>query len=189
MSSRASSDEQPSPPASATESALPPRPVLLVAAGLAIVLVAGVAVVGLVFGGRQTPARQAGPLPVPAVSAPDAGRPECARLMAELPPTVKSAGRQLPRRELADPAPPATAAWGTSEPVVLRCGVGKPRELKPTSKLVVVDDVQWFPVDNTGATTWYVAGKPVTVAVTVPEGAGTGVVQDLSKAVAAAMPR
>jgi len=72
---------------------------------------------------------------------------------------------------------------------VLRCGLDRPPDFVVGSPLQVVDDVQWFPVDNTGATTWYVAGKPVTVAVTVPEGAGTGVVQDLSKAVAAAMPR
>jgi len=170
------------------ESALPPRPVLVAAAALSLALVVAVAVLGLTLGGEEPPAREVEPLPLAAVAAPKAGSPECARLMDELPDALKSSGTTLPRRQLADPAPEAAAAWGEQDPVVLRCGVGKPAELKPTSKLVVVDDVRWFPVQDAGTSTWYLVGKPVTVAVTLPGDAGTGVMQDLSKAVAAGMP-
>ena len=168
---------------------MPPKPVIIAAAALAIALVVAVAIIGLTAGGgehQQQPKIE--PLPLAAVDAPDADSPECVRLMKELPQSLESGGQTLQRRELADPAPEAAAAWGVENPVVVRCGLHKPADLKPTSQVVEIDGVRWFQATDPGASTWYVVGTPVTVAVTLPQGSGTGIVQDLAKAVTAAMP-
>lgn len=168
------------------DAAAPPRALIVVAAVLALALAVTVAIIGLTSGG-ETPPAAAPPLPLPAVDAPDAGSSECAKLVAKLPDAVQSAGEQLERRKLAEPAPEAAAAWGESKPVVLRCGVPKPAELTSTSKLLQTDGVRWLPVAGTGSTTYYAVDRAVYVALTVPDGSGTGVVQDISKAVRSAL--
>lgn len=173
-----------------TDAAAPPRLLIAVAAGLAIALAVVVAIIGLTSGDPGDDAGTAGPqpaLPLPAVDAPDAGSPACAKLTAKLPDAVASGGADLQRRKLAEPAPEAAAAWGEKDPVVLRCGVRKPQELTKTSKLLQADGVSWFQAAGPGSTTWYAVDRPVYVALTVPADSGTGVVQDISKAVRAAM--
>lgn len=44
----------------------------------------------------------------------------------------------------AEPSSRLVAAWG-SPPIVLRCGVNEPDNLRPASKLVAVNGVEWFP--------------------------------------------
>lgn len=63
----------------------------------------------------------------------------CRDLHARLPDTVD--GQQ--RRETAT-GEQLVAAWG-NPPIIVRCGVGKPEKLRPTSKLAVVNDVEWLP--------------------------------------------
>jgi hypothetical protein len=171
---------------------------LYVAAGLAAVLLVGVIIASQVVGGdvpdeavpTSQPARPTGPLALPAVEAPDAGTPACANLVDALPATLTSNGKKLTRLPLADPAPQAAAAWAgdRGEPVVLRCGLGKPAEMRPTASLRLVDGVNWLPVEGAGAITWYTVDRPVYVAVTIPDDAGTGVVQEMSETIAKAVP-
>lgn len=174
---------------------------LFVAAGLAAVLVVGVIIASQVMGGAdetaappatsaELPPRPTGPLALVPVDAPDAGAPACTALVEALPDALPSNGKQLKRLAIAKPAPPASAAWAgdRGEPVVLRCGLGKPAEYEPTAQLRVVDKVNWLPVEGEGATTWYTVDRPVYIALTIPEDAGTGVVQELSETIAKAVP-
>jgi len=173
------------------------RVTLFVAAGLAAVLLVGVIVASRVVGGTAPevapstdPPRPTGPLALGAVDAPDAGAPACAGLVDALPASLPSKGKQLKRLALAEPAPPASAAWAGArgEPVVLRCGLGRPAELQPTASLRLISKVNWLPVEGDGATTWYTVDRPVYIALTIPEDAGTGVVQEMSETIAKAVP-
>jgi hypothetical protein len=170
---------------------------LAVAAGLAAVLVVGVIIVSQVLGGgseeeaapMESP-RPTGPVALVGVDAPDAGSPACTSVVDALPAELPSKNMTLKRLPLAEPAPPAAAAWAgdRGEPVVLRCGLAKPAELRETASLRKVSAVNWLPIEGEGAWTWYTVDRPVYVAVTIPEGTGTGVVQELSETIAKALP-
>jgi hypothetical protein len=170
---------------------------LFVAAGLAAVLLVGVIIASQLMGEEpeeatptSEPARPTGPLALVAVDAPDAANPACTSLVGALPAKLPSNGKELARLPLADPAPPASAAWAgdRGEPVVMRCGLGKPAELQPTAQLRLISNVNWLPVEGAGATTWYTVDRPVYIALTIPADAGTGVVQEMSETIAKAVP-
>jgi hypothetical protein len=167
---------------------------LLVALGLAAVLVAGVAVAGVVLGRASAapaappPAPDNGPVLLVPVAAPQAGSAACAALTHALPASLIDGGKPLRRRPLAAPAPPAAVVWGAGDPVVLRCGIERPPELTTTSELLGVDGVQWLQVTEGGAATWYAVDRAAVVALTLPNGVNTGPIQDVSSAITAAMP-
>ena len=48
--------------------------------------------------------------------------------------------------------------------------------------------MRWLPIDGAGATTYLAVDRPVRVALTVPDGTGTGPWQELSRIVAATLP-
>jgi Protein of unknown function (DUF3515) len=169
-----------------------PRPVLVIAAVLAGTLLGVVVVVGLLYGSgsdsgsglatdRQT-------LALPRIPAPKAGSAECAALAKALPERLDNGRSTLARRQLARPAPPATVAWGAGSSVVLRCGLAEPGELTPTSALLEVSTVRWLRVPGDGATTWYAVDRPVYIALTVPDGFGTGSLQETSTTIRKALP-
>jgi hypothetical protein len=174
---------------------------LFVAAGIAAVLVVGVIVASQVLGGGDTdeaaPATtssdRTGPLALAGVDAPDANAPECGKLVDALPAKLPSKGDELARLPLAEPAPPAAAAWAgdRGEPVVLRCGLPKP-EYPSTESLREISSatskVKWLLVDGEGASTWYTVDRAVSVALTIPDDAGTGVVQEMSATIAKVLP-
>jgi hypothetical protein len=137
-----------------------------------------------------TAAPRTGPVVLVDVDAPDARSASCTGLMKALPDTLPDSGKTLHRLPIAEPAPPSATAWGgdRGEPVVLRCGLTKPAELGPTAGLRLIDKVNWLPVEGDGATTWYTVDRPVYIALTIPEDAGTGVVQELSETIAQAVP-
>jgi hypothetical protein len=164
----------------------PPRRLIVLAAILAVALAAAVGLVALFA--PPTPPPVTGALALPWVPAPQANSTECSALLAALPPELVSKGAKLARRELAQPAPPATTAWGEPDPIVLRCGVERPPELTPTSQLRVVSGVQWLPLAGQGRSTWYIVDRAVYVALTVPDSAGTGPLQQTSDTVAATLP-
>jgi uncharacterized protein DUF3515 len=169
------------------------RRAVRIAVGLAGLLVVGVVVAAnLVGSGAETPAGptptpstpNTGPVPLVPVDAPDAGAPACANVINALPADLTSGSSTLHRLPIAEPAPPATMAWGDADtPVVLRCGLSKPPELTPTSELREISGVSWLPIPGDRATTWYLAKRAVYVALTVPAGAGTGVLQGVSETV------
>ena len=165
---------------------------LLAAVGLAVLLTVGVAVLGLVLGGppEDVPGRT-GPLALVSIDAPAAGSAECTSLIGKLPAGLPSGKDTLPRRELASPAPPATVAWGDTahDPVVLRCGLPRPAELSATAQLRVISDVQWLQLPGSGSSTWVVVDRGVYVALTVPDDAGTGPLQDISTTVRDVLPK
>lgn len=159
----------------------PPRRLIVAAAVVAVILAAAVAVVGGLVRTASQPST--GPLAVPSVPAPQANSQACTALLDALPAQLTSKGTTLARRELAAPAPAATMAWGESDPVVVRCGLERPPELTPTSQLQSVSGVQWLPVSGDGSSTWYVVDRPVYVALTVPDSAGTGPLQEVSSTI------
>ncbi|MFD0801780.1 DUF3515 domain-containing protein, partial [Streptomonospora algeriensis] len=66
------------------------------------------------------------------------------------------------------PETPYAAAWG-DPPIALRCGVGRPAELRPDSELMVVDEVAWLP-EPPGVYT--AVGREAYVEVVVPPSYG-----------------
>ncbi|WP_307832040.1 DUF3515 domain-containing protein [Prauserella cavernicola] len=159
---------------------------IVVAAVLAAALAAVVAVLGLTSSGEEEPGT--GPLPLVSIPAPKSGSADCRSLIEAAPAELESSGETLERRELAEPAPPATVAWGEGDPVVLRCGLDRPPELSPTSSLRQINGVQWLDVPGEGAATWYVVDRATYLALTVPAGSGTGPLQQISDTVAGALP-
>ncbi|MEU7786778.1 DUF3515 domain-containing protein [Amycolatopsis sp. NPDC049159] len=165
-----------------SDTGAPPRVVLVTATALAVALAVAVAVFALT---QRSSSDTAGPLPLVPVPAPFAGSPGCTTLLGAVPTELTSNGASLKVRALADPAPPATVAWGTDDPLVLRCGLNRPPELTPTAALRLVNKVQWLQVPGEGASTWYLVDREVYAALTVPDSAGTGPLQQISDTVAA----
>ena len=173
-----------------------PKPVLAVAVGLPALLAVVVAAIGVFGGPASAPPPpsgddKTGPLALVSIDAPDAGSPACADLIKALPQQITDAGSTVPRRQLAKPAPSATVAWGDAqhEPIVLRCGMGRPPELTQTAQLGTVNNVQWLDVvGDAGTLTHYVVDRSVYIALTESKDAGTGPVQAIAAAVTATLP-
>lgn len=164
----------------------PPRKFLVLAAVIAVVFAAAVAVVSVIArSGDDSSSAEDGQLALVPVPASGANSPECAQLIPALPAQLTSNGQELQRREIAEPAPPATVAWGAPDAIVLRCGLDRPPELTQTAQLRVVSGVQWLPVEGEGSSTWYVVDRAVFIGLTVPDSAGTGPLQTISDIVAA----
>ncbi len=124
------------------------------------------------------------PTPSPAASA------ACAALAAELPAQV--AGR---KRVATSPLSDLTAAWG--DPVItLRCGVGRPPQLGPTSELVTVgapgvdEPVDWFPIELTEGYRFITTGRVASVEIDVPAAYApeAGQLVDLAEAITNTIP-
>jgi len=164
-----------------TESDGPPRAVLIAA----LVLAVGVVGVVLAIAATRHPPLQ--PATIPTVPAPHAQEPACRALLDALPPRLGD----YQRAPIAQPAPPATAAWRTasdSDPVVLRCGLDRPTDFAVGSPIQLVDRVQWFEAHQGDRSTWYTVDRPVYVALTLPSGSGPTPIQQLSELIDHTMP-
>lgn len=168
---------------------------LILALGLAAVLVVGVAIAGLALGrSPATPPHapvvaDSGPVLLVPVAAPSAGSAECGALVRSLPSVLANGSHPLHRRAVATPAPVGAVAWGDGDPVVLRCGLERPPELTASSELLDVSGVRWFVVTSGQAATYYAVDRASVVALTLPDGEfGTGPIQGVSGAVRAVMP-
>lgn len=106
--------------------------------------------------------RERGPVQVTPPSPAAAAAAACRDLHRALPARVEGqAGRATsPRSDL-------TAAWGNPA-IVLRCGVGRPSALEPTSQLVSVDGVDWFPEQLSDGYRFTSYGRVADVEVRVP---------------------
>ncbi|HEX6471404.1 MAG TPA: DUF3515 domain-containing protein [Streptosporangiaceae bacterium] len=108
----------------------------------------------------------------------------CAALHDRLPATLHGRQRRStrPRSEL-------TAAWG-SPAIALRCGVPRPAAMRPTSELVTVNGIAWFPRPPDRPVTFTAVGRAAYVEVTVPAAyAPAGdVLIELTPAITAAIP-
>lgn len=170
-----------STPVGPAEADGPPRTVLIAALVVALVAVGAVLAIAA---SRRPPTR---PVAIAAVPAPQAEATECRTLLADLPDRLGD----LSRASAAAPVPAGTAAWGNAEePVIMRCGLDRPAEFVVGSPLQVVDDVQWFRLEDpdTRRSTWIAVDRPVYVALTLPLGSGPTPIQVLSAAIARAMP-
>src|SRR5246127_1299723 len=159
----------------------PPRVVLIAA----VVLAVGAISVILAIAPPRLPPPQ--PLAVPTVPAPHAQDPACRALLEALPQRLGD----YQRAPIAQPTPPATAAWRTtidSEPVVLRCGLDRPTDFVVGSPIQQVDRVQWFEARQSDRSTWYSVDRPVYVALTLPSGSGPTPIQQLSELIDHTMP-
>ncbi|GAA2574186.1 DUF3515 domain-containing protein [Actinomadura fulvescens] len=72
----------------------------------------------------------------------------------------------LSRRDT-DPDSPLTAAWG-SPAIALRCGVPRPAALRPVSRLMTINGVDWFGQPAGRPVTWTAVARQAYVEVTVP---------------------
>ena len=119
------------------------------------------------------------PTPAPDVAA------LCASFTAALPDSLPTAGD---RREVTG-SKELTAAYG-DPPVGLRCGVPEPEALSPTSTLVTVDSVDWFPEELTGGWRMTTVGLPAEIEITVPseQGPAPSVAADLVPVITGTIP-
>jgi Protein of unknown function (DUF3515) len=177
----------PTEPASGTtEHSLPdgpPRAVLIAAVVLAVVAA------GLVLGIAATRRPPAQPVAIAAVPAPQADSQECRRLLDALPAVLGD----FRRATALDPVPAGTAAYraGTGgDAVILRCGLDRPADFVVGKPLQMVNQVQWFRLDDpdTNRSTWVSVDRPVYVALTLPTGSGPTPIQTMSDLIAQTMP-
>lgn len=196
MNNTTSSDQDPEEPDTADTAVSDPavtpperrHPALIAAAiALPVALLVGV-VVAAVFVARTPVNSPVGLGPVPA---PEADSESCSSLLEALPEDLGD----FKRAELADPAPIGAAAWQSpdGQEVVLRCGLERPDEFDQAAALQIVDQVQWFEISGAqqgiDASTWFAVDRPVYVALTVPNGSGPTPLQDISAAIAGALPQ
>lgn len=108
----------------------------------------------------------------------------CQRLQEALPNEL-TAGRSWP----VEPESSLTAAWA-SPAVVLRCGVGDPSALSPTSQLIVIDGVDWFSEELTDGTRLTTVGRVANVELVVPRdyAPAATTLAEIGPAVASAIP-
>lgn len=160
----------------------PPLTLLIIALFIGVIAVLAFLVISAT---RRTPPPP--PVAIAAVPAPQAQSPECRALLATLPDRLGDFERAIE----ADPVPAGTAAWrSTGEPVILRCGLDRPAEFVVGSPIQVVDDVQWLRLDDADLqrSTWISVDRPVYLALTLPQGSGSGPIQELSDVIARTMP-
>jgi len=163
----------------------PPRSLIIAA------LVLTVAAIGAVLafaGSRRTPSA---PVTIAAVPAPQAQSPECQALLATLPDRLGD----YARADTTQPTPAGTAAWRGSdetggEPVVLRCGLERPAEFVVGSPIQMVNQVQWFRLEDPQSplATWLCVDRPVYVALTLPTGSGPTPIQAISDVIDRSIP-
>jgi len=85
----------------------------------------------------------------------------CTALYADLPREVAGLDSILVKDDVA-------AAWGTP-PVILRCGVGEPDALEPTSRCDMVADIGWFTERTSDGYLFTTIGRQFSVSVEVPD--------------------
>ncbi|GGL84950.1 DUF3515 domain-containing protein [Nakamurella endophytica] len=149
---------------------------------LALVLTVVVIALVAVLAGRAERHPVSGPLAIPLVDQPAAATASCRTLDDAL--SDDLAG--LARRQLVGQTE-GVAAWGDPA-VVLRCGVTDPRELTCSAALVDVSRVQWLQLSDIGQTTYLAVDRPVRIALTLPDGTGTGAIQEISAVVDQVLP-
>lgn len=128
------------------------------------------------------------PMAVTNIPAPQANSQLCLDMAKAYP--VGMAG-EWKRVEIVEPKPPAAAAWRRGkDSVVARCGVDRPAEFAVGTSVEQINGVQWFRVADAaiGVTTWYVVDRGVYIALTMPDGAGSEPLTEMSDAIAKALP-
>ena len=117
------------------------------------------------------------PTPDPATAA------RCRGFVSALPPRLDSAARAP-----TTPRSPLVRAYGDGRYVV-RCGVPRPADLRPTSQLFTVDGVDWFVREGGRRTRCTAVGRAVFVELSLPAGdPAAGPLVDLAEPVRRTLP-
>lgn len=143
------------------------RTTIYVSLGLAILLI-----VGALLGARIISDRASNqPVGMSALPAPLAESQECTQLVEDLPDSLVGHDRAT----IAEPVPPGTAAWQTSEieRVTLRCGIDLPLQYNEYAQTEEIGGVEWIRVDDmtpeSTMATWYSVDREPVVAVTADD--------------------
>jgi hypothetical protein len=166
----------------------PSPAVIATAVALPIALLVGVVVASVLA--QRAPVTA--PVVLASAPAPDSANPACATLLAALPDALGGA----PRAALADPAPAGAAAWSSTEvsgePLVLRCGIPRPETFTVDANLLGVNGVQFLEIPGApqgiAATTYVAVDRAAYIALTLPDGQGSGAVQELADIISADLP-
>jgi uncharacterized protein DUF3515 len=146
-------------------------------------------VVGVLIAAAMVRDQPLGPLRLAVVPAPSANSADCGRLLVALPEKLDGGELgALERRRLAAPAPAGVVGWG-EPPVVLRCGLDRPAELRATSRLLDVSGVQFLELVGLGTSTWVAVDRPVYVVVALPPTSGSGPLQQIATVIVDTLPR
>lgn len=141
-------------------------------------------------GSGQSGGAQPAATAVVSVSAPTpsaAAIEPCAQVLSELP--VDLDGNQ-PRQVHPYPDEGAPAvAWG-NPPIVLQCGVARPKELVASSgdEAFLINAVAWLPVADSKQTVWTAVDRAVYIRVSVPKSYPQPPLATISDAIAKALP-
>ncbi|MFE3541420.1 DUF3515 domain-containing protein [Nocardia sp. NPDC059177] len=166
----------------------PYSPALIATAvALPVVLIVGILVAAFIVARAPT---EREPLALGPVPAPADDGPACLALLPALPADLPG---DYTKSTLVEPAPAATRAWQLAdggEPIVLRCGLDRPLEFNRASPLTEINGVQWFQVRDelSQVGTWFAVDRETYIAVTVPDGSGTGAIQTISDTITATLP-
>lgn len=161
----------------------PPRVVLIIAAIL------GIATLGTIISIAASNRPPNAPVAIASVPAPDANSTICQEFSKDLPDQLGD----YTRAPVANPAPVGAAAWrhsGGGDPVIVRCGVGRPAEFVVGSPIQVVNAVQWFRLDDpvSDVSTWIAVDRAVYVGLTLPKHSGPTPIQSLSDVISRVAP-
>ncbi len=115
---------------------------------------------------------------------PEEIRAACERLHPALPTTLAA----KPTRA-ATPRSVLTAVWG-DPPIALRCGVPRPAAYTPTTEVIGVNGVEWFPERQADGYVFTTVGRVADVQVRVPAAYAPEVnpLTELAGPIAAAIP-
>jgi hypothetical protein len=157
-----------------------------------LVVIAALALAHFTGSGSPSTGRSAGPQPALTFTAPPHATTEsaaCTKVLEQLP--VQLHGLD-PRVVHTEPDTPFVVAWG-DPPVVLRCGVDRPADLKPGSGAQFIlggnGAGPFYDVQRTGdANIWTTVDRVAYISITVPAKDAAGPLPALSKAIAAALP-
>jgi hypothetical protein len=72
----------------------------------------------------------------------------------------------------------------------MRCGLDRPSEFVVGAPIQMVNEVQWFRIEDTELrrSTWLCVDRAVYVALTLPDGSGPSPIQTLSEVIEKGMP-
>jgi Protein of unknown function (DUF3515) len=138
--------------------------------------------------GSDTPKAQSTAVVTVSAATPSPAAVEpCAQVLSQLP--VQLDGSD-PRNTQPSPDTGAAAvSWG-DPPIVLLCGVARPKELTEGSAALVigVGAVNWLPITGSSATVFIAIDRAVYIQVTVPKAYAQPPLATLSTSIAAALP-
>jgi hypothetical protein len=157
-----------------------------------LIVIAAFAIAHFTGSGSPSSTQSAGPLPALTLSAPPHATSEagaCTKVLEQLPVQLQ---RLDPRIVHPRPDTPFVVAWG-DPPVVLRCGVDRPKDLTPASGADYILGGNragpFYDVQRTGdANVWTTVDRAAYISITVPAKYAAGPLPPLSRAIAQALP-